>query len=70
MRCVGYLPDRTRQSWNKNARMKLYIHEAKLCIRSAWFLMHLSFCGTKERYVGVGVIDTAPWLFILFSAKG
>ena len=56
MRCVGYLPERTRQAWNKNSRVKLHKHETKLCICSAWFLMHLSPHGTKERCVGDGVI--------------
>jgi hypothetical protein len=55
-KCAGYLPDRTHQAWNKNVRVKLYIHEAKLCICSAWFLVHLSSRGTKERCVSVGVI--------------
>ena len=56
MRCVGYLSERARQAWNKNARVKLHIHETKLCICSAWFLVHLSSHGTKERFVGDGVI--------------
>jgi len=31
-RYVGYLPDGTYQSLNKDARVKLYIHKAKPCI--------------------------------------
>ena len=53
MRCVGYLPGRTRQAMNKDARVKLYLHEAKLCICLAWFLVHLPSHWTKERCVGV-----------------
>ena len=53
MRCVGYLPGRTRQVMNKDARVKLYLHETKLCICSAWFLVHLPPHWTKERCVGV-----------------
>ena len=56
MRCVGYLPERTLQAWNKNSRVKLHKHETKLCICSAWFLVHLSPHGTKEHCVGDGVI--------------
>ena len=55
-RCVGYLPERTHQAWNKNSRVKLHKHETKLCIRSAWFLMHLPSHGTKEHCVVDGVI--------------
>ena len=50
-RCVGYLPRRIRQARNEDARVKL--HEAKLCICSAWFLVHLPYLWTKERCVGV-----------------
>ena len=53
MRCVGYLPGRTRQAMNKDTRVKLYLHEAKLYICSAWFLVHLPPHSTKERCVGV-----------------
>ena len=31
-RCVGYIPERTHRALNKNARVKLHMHEAKLCI--------------------------------------
>ena len=31
-RYVGYLPKRTHRALNKNARVKLHMHEAKLCI--------------------------------------
>ena len=55
-RCVGYLPERTLQAWNKNSRVKLHVHETKLCICSAWFLVHLFPHGTMERCVGDGVI--------------
>ena len=48
-RCVGYLSGRTRQAMNKDAR----VHEAKLCICSAWFHVHLPPHWTKERCVGV-----------------
>ena len=40
-RRVGYLPDRTHQAMNKNARVELYIHKAKLCICFDRFLVHL-----------------------------
>ena len=43
-------------AWNKNARAKLHIHEAKLCNCPAWFLMHQSSHGIKERSVDDGVI--------------
>ena len=56
-RCVGYFPEIDRQAWNKNARVKLHIHETNLCICSAWFLVQLSSYGTKERFVGDGVIE-------------
>ena len=49
MRCVGYLSRRTRQAMNKDAR----VHEAKFCICSAWFHVHLPPHWTKERCVGV-----------------
>ena len=55
-RCVGYLPERTHLAWNKDARVKLHIHEPKLCICSAWFLVHLPSYGTKEHCVDDGVI--------------
>ena len=68
-RCVGYLPGRTRQAMNKDARVKLYLHEAKLCICSAWFLVHLLSHWTKERCVEVGVMYAAPTIFFVL-AKG
>jgi hypothetical protein len=40
MKCVGYLPDQPSQALNKNAKVKLHMHGAKLCICSAWFFMH------------------------------
>ena len=55
-RCVGYLPERTHLAWNKDARVKPRTHEAKLCICSAWFLVHLSSCRTREHCVGVGIM--------------
>ena len=70
MRCVGYLPRRTHQALSTNARAKLHMHEAKCCICSAWFLVHLSSLGTKERCCGIGALDAAAWLFIFFPAKG
>ena len=63
-RCVGYLPERTLQVWNKNARVKLHIHETKLCICSAWFLVHLPPHWTKERCVGV--MYAAPCISFFF----
>ena len=65
--CVGYLPEIARQAWNKNARVKLHIHETKLCICSAWFLVHLSSCRTKECCVGVGIMYAGPCSFPFFS---
>ena len=41
MRFVGYLRDRSYQPLNKNARVDLYIHKAKLCICFDRFLVHL-----------------------------
>ena len=69
--CVEYLPARTCQAMNKNAKVKRHIHEAKLCIRSAWFLVHLSSCRTKERCVGVGIMyaDPCSFPFFLFLQK-
>ena len=68
---MRYLTDRTRHALNKNARVKLYKHEAKLCIFSAWFLMHLSSHGTKEHCMSVGVILQCSLFFLfLFPAKG
>ena len=61
MRCMGYLPGRTHQAMNKDARVKLYLHEAKLCICSAWFLVHLPSHWTKERCVEV--MYAAPCVF-------
>ena len=55
-RCVGYLPERSRQACYKNSRVNLHKHETKFCICSAWFLVHLTPHGTKERCVGDGVI--------------
>ena len=50
-RCVGYVPGRTLQAMNKCGRAKFHIHEAKLYICSAWFLIRprsvvveLEFC--------------------------
>jgi hypothetical protein len=53
---VGYLPDRSSQALKNNARVKLYMHGAKLCLCSAWFLVQLSSHGTKERFMSVGAI--------------
>ena len=68
-RCVGYLPGWTHQAMNNDARVKLYFHEAKLCIYSAWFLVHLPSHWTKERCVEVGVMYAAPSDFFLFLQK-
>ena len=69
-RCVGYLPGRTRQAMNKDARVELYFDVAKLCICSAWFLVHLPSHWTKERCVEVGVMYAAPSVvFFLFLQK-
>ena len=68
-RCVGYLPRRTRQAMNKDARVKFYLHEAKFCICSAWFFVHLPSHWTKEHCVEVGVMYAAPSDFFLFLQK-
>ena len=52
----GILTWKSSPSLEQNAKVKLQIHEAKLCICSAWFLMQLSSYGTKEHFVGDGVI--------------
>ena len=59
-RCVGYLSGRTRQAMNKDAR----VHEAKLCICSAWFHVHLPPHWTKERCVGVMYATPHVFLFL------
>ena len=64
--CVEYLPGRTCRVMNKNAKVKRYIHEAKLCIHSAWFFVHLSSCRTKEHCVGVGIMYAGPCSFPFF----
>ena len=64
---MEYLPGRTCQAMNKNAKVKHHIHETKLYIRSAWFLVHLSSCRTKERCVGVGIMYAGPCYFPFFS---
>ena len=70
-RCVGYVPERTLQEMDKCGRAKLHIHEAKLYICLAWFLVHLSSSHrTKERCGGIGILCAASWLFIFFPAKG
>ena len=66
----GVLTWKTHQAMNKDARVKLYLHEAKLYICLAWFLVHLSSQRTKERCGGIGVLCAASWLFIFFPAKG
>ena len=66
----GILTLRTHLAWNKNAKVKLYIYEAKLCICSAWFLMHLSSHGIKERCVDDGVTVRCSWFVYFFSCKG
>jgi len=45
---------------NNDARVKLYFHEAKLCICSAW---------TKEHCVEVGVMYAAPSVFFFSSLQ-
>jgi hypothetical protein len=62
-RCVGYLSGRTRQAMNKDAR----VHEAKLCICSAWFHVHLPPHWTKEQCVGV--MYATPCVFFSFLQK-
>ena len=69
MRYVGYLPGRTHQAMNNDARVKLYFNEAKLCICSAWFLVHLPSHWTKEHCVEVGVMYSAPSVFFSRSCK-
>ena len=66
----GILTLRTHLEWNKNARVKLRIHEAKLCICSAWFLMHLSSNGIKERCVDDGVTVRCSWVVYFLPCKG
>ena len=68
-RCVGHLPERTHLAWNKDARVKPHIHEAKLCICSAWFLVHLPSHWTKQRCVEVGVMYAAPSVVFFRSCK-
>ena len=63
----GVLTWKTHQAMNKDARVKLYLHEAKLCICSAWFLVHLPSHWTKE--CCVGVMYAAPCVFFLFPQK-
>jgi hypothetical protein len=65
---VGYLPRRTK-AMNKDAKVKLHIHEEKLCICSSWFLEHLSSHWTKKYYVEVGVVYAAPSVYFV-PAKG
>jgi hypothetical protein len=69
MECVGYLPDRSSQALNTNARVKLYMHGAKLCICLAWFLVYLSSYGTKERCMSVGVIVRCSLFVYFISCK-
>ena len=68
-RCVGYLPGRTRQAMNKDAKVELYFDVAKLCICSAWFLVHLPSHWTKEHCVEVGVMYAAPSVVFFHSCK-
>ena len=65
----GVLTWKTHQAMNKDARVKLYLHEAKLCICSAWFLVHLPSHWTKEHCVEVGVMYAAPSVFFSFLQK-
>ena len=69
---MGYLPGRTCQAMNKDARVKFYLHEAKFCICSAWFFVHLPSHWTKERCVEVGVMYAAPCIsfFSFYDLKG
>ena len=53
--------------WTKNAKVK---HEAKLCVCSSWFLLHLSSLGTKEHCDEAGVMYVAPCFFYFFPTKG
>ena len=64
----GILTLRTHLAWNKNARVKLHIHEVKLCICSAWFLMHLS-SRIKEHYVDDGVTLRCSLVVYFLSSK-
>jgi hypothetical protein len=52
--------------WTKNAKVK---HEAKLCVCSSWFLLHLSSLGTKEHCDEAGVMYVAPCFFIFSLRK-
>ena len=55
---------------NKDAKVELYFDVAKLCICSAWFLVHLPSHWTKERCVEVGVMYAAPSIFVFVPVKG
>ena len=56
---------------NKDAKVELYFDVAKLCICSAWFLVHLPSHWTKECCVEVGVMYDAPSVvFFFIPAKG
>ena len=57
-------------SLEQNARVKLHIHETKLCICSAWFLMHLSFHGIKEHCVDDGLTIRRSWVVYFLRCKG
>jgi hypothetical protein len=66
----GYLPDRSSQSLNKNARVKFCMQGAKLRLSSARFLVHLSSHGTKEHCMSVGVIVCCSLVIYFIPCKG
>ena len=66
----GILTWKSSPSLEQNAKVKLHIHEAKLCICSAWFLMHLSSNGIKERCVDDGVTVRCSWVVYFLPCKG
>ena len=57
-------------SLEQNAKVKLHIHEAKLCICSACFLMHLSSHGIKDHCVDDGVTVRCSWVVYFLPCKG
>ena len=65
----GVLNWKTHQAMNKDARVELYFDDVKLCICSAWFLVHLPSHWTKEHCVEVGVMYAAPSVFFSRSCK-
>ena len=68
-RYVEYLPDRTYQSLNKDARVKLYIYEAKPCILFCLApSASVSLLDKGGLYECQGV-HVAPWLHSFHSLQ-